>query len=51
MTVAEDLDRSHGFEPWPSRLPYTEAINVSIDQAALMGGFLPQNKLGDQCFS
>jgi H+-transporting ATPase len=36
--------------PADSRL--TEAINVSIDQAALTGESLPQNKkLGDQCFS
>lgn len=29
-----------------------EAINVSIDQAALTGESLPQNKkVGDQCFS
>jgi H+-transporting ATPase len=36
--------------PADSRL--TEAINVSIDQAALTGESLPQSKkLGDQCFS
>ena len=29
-----------------------EAVNVSIDQAALTGESLPQSKkLGDQCFS
>ena len=36
--------------PADSRL--TEAVNVSIDQAALTGESLPQNKkVGDQCFS
>ena len=36
--------------PADSRL--TEAINVSIDQAALTGESLPQGKkTGDQCFS
>ena len=36
--------------PADSRL--MEAINVSIDQAALTGESLPQNKkVGDQCFS
>jgi len=36
----------------PADCRLTEAINVSIDQAALTGESLPQNKkLGDQCFS
>lgn len=36
----------------PADCRLTEAINVSIDQAALTGESLPQSKkLGDQCFS
>ncbi|KAL0579322.1 hypothetical protein V5O48_002655 [Marasmius crinis-equi] len=36
----------------PADCRLTEAINVSIDQAALTGESLPQaKKLGDQCFS
>jgi H+-transporting ATPase len=36
----------------PADCRLTEAINVSIDQAALTGESLPQGKkLGDQCFS
>jgi H+-transporting ATPase len=36
----------------PADCRLSEAINVSIDQAALTGESLPQNKkLGDQCFS
>ncbi|KAE9396724.1 plasma-membrane proton-e [Gymnopus androsaceus JB14] len=36
----------------PADCRLTEAINVSIDQAALTGESLPQTKkLGDQCFS
>ncbi|KAF4618802.1 hypothetical protein D9613_009716 [Agrocybe pediades] len=36
----------------PADCRLTEAINVSIDQAALTGESLPQNKkTGDQCFS
>ena len=36
----------------PADCRLTEAINVSIDQAALTGESLPQSKKsGDQCFS
>ncbi|KAK7044324.1 plasma membrane ATPase [Favolaschia claudopus] len=36
----------------PADCRLTEAVNVSIDQAALTGESLPQSKkLGDQCFS
>ena len=36
----------------PADCRLTEAINVSIDQAALTGESLPQGKkVGDQCFS
>ena len=36
----------------PADCRLTEAINVSIDQAALTGESLPQSKkTGDQCFS
>ncbi len=36
----------------PADCRLTEAINVSIDQAALTGESLPQSKkLGDECFS
>ncbi|KAF7966166.1 hypothetical protein HWV62_39778 [Athelia sp. TMB] len=36
----------------PTDCRLTEAINVSIDQAALTGESLPQSKkLGNQCFS
>lgn len=36
----------------PADCRLTEAINVSIDQAALTGESLPQSKkVGDQCFS
>jgi H+-transporting ATPase len=36
----------------PADCRLLEAINVSIDQAALTGESLPQNKkVGDQCFS
>ncbi|TCD67347.1 plasma membrane H+-ATPase [Steccherinum ochraceum] len=36
----------------PADCRLTEAINISIDQAALTGESLPQSKkLGDQCFS
>jgi H+-transporting ATPase len=36
----------------PADCRLTEAINVSIDQAALTGESLPQSKkAGDQCFS
>jgi len=36
----------------PADCRLTEAINVSIDQAALTGESLPQNKrVGDECFS
>lgn len=36
----------------PADCRLTEAINVSIDQAALTGESLPQpKKMGDQCFS
>jgi H+-transporting ATPase len=36
----------------PADCRLTEAINVSIDQAALTGESLPQSKkMGDQCFS
>ncbi|KAG2121448.1 P-type ATPase, partial [Suillus clintonianus] len=36
----------------PADCRLTEAINVSIDQAALTGESLPQSKkLGDRCFS
>ena len=36
----------------PADCRLTEALNVSIDQAALTGESLPQSKkLGDQCFS
>jgi H+-transporting ATPase len=36
----------------PADCRLTEAINISIDQAALTGESLPQNKkTGDQCFS
>ena len=36
----------------PADCRLTEAINVSMDQAALTGESLPQGKkLGDQCFS
>ncbi|EJU02272.1 plasma-membrane proton-e [Dacryopinax primogenitus] len=36
----------------PADVRLTEAINVSIDQAALTGESLPQSKkVGDQCFS
>ena len=36
----------------PADCRLTEAVNVSIDQAALTGESLPQNKkVGDECFS
>ena len=36
----------------PADCRLTEAVNVSIDQAALTGESLPQSKkVGDQCFS
>ena len=36
----------------PADCRLTKSINVSIDQAALTGEWLPQSKkLGDQCFS
>ncbi len=36
----------------PADCRLVEAVNVSIDQAALTGESLPQSKkLGDQCFS
>ena len=36
----------------PADCHLTDFVNVSIDQAALTGGSLPQsNKVGDECFS
>jgi H+-transporting ATPase len=36
----------------PADCRHTESVNVSIDQAALTGESLPQNKkVGDECFS